>query len=87
MGITMNVVYPQENVVIAKTCGCKENNRNKVTYAFSEEFHSLCMDKKDIIQAEIEACERLLKYATSESERVVVEKEIADLRIALDLMP
>jgi hypothetical protein len=87
MGITMNVVYPQENVVIAKTCGCKENNRSKVTYAFSEEFHSLCMDKKDIIQAEIEACERLLKYATSESERAVVEKEIADLRIALDLMP
>jgi hypothetical protein len=83
----MNVVYPQENIVMAKTCGCREKNRNKVTYAFSEEFHSLCMDKKDIIQAEIEACERLLKYTTSESDRTVIEKEIADLRTALDLMP
>jgi hypothetical protein len=83
----MNVVHPQENVVIAKTCGCKENNRNKVTYAFSEEFHSLCMDKKDIIHAEIGACEKLLKYATGGSEKAVIEKEIADLKIALDLMP
>jgi hypothetical protein len=81
----MNVAYPQENIVIAKTCSCKENN--KVTYAFSEGFHSLCMDKKDILRAEIEACERLLKYATSESERTVVEKEIAELKTALDLMP
>lgn len=81
----MNVVYPQENIVIAKTCGCKENSR--VAYAFSEEFHALCMDKKDIIRAEIEACERLLKYATSESEKRVVEKEIAELKTALDLMP
>ena len=82
----MNVVYPQENTVIAKTCGCKENKRNKVTYAFSEEFHSLCMDKKDIIQAEIGACEKLLKYTTSESERALVEREIAELKTALDLM-
>lgn len=80
----MNVVYPQENIVIAKTCGCKESN--KVTYAFSEEFHALCMDKKDIIQAEIKACEKLVKYATSETERTVIEKEIAELRTALDLM-
>ena len=82
----MNVVYPQENIVTAKTCGCKENNRNKVAYALSEESHSLCIDKKDIVRAEIEACERLLKYVTSESERAVVEKEIAELRTALDLM-
>jgi len=80
----MNVVYPQENIVIAKTCGCKESN--KVTYAFSEEFHALCMDKKDIIQAEIKACEKLVKHATSETERTVIEKEIAELRTALDLM-
>lgn len=86
IGIIMNLVYPQENIVIAKTCGCKENSKSKVTYAFSEEFHSLCMDKKDIIRAEIEACERLLKYATSESERIVIEKEIADLKTALHLM-
>ena len=83
----MNIVYLEENPVIAKTCGCKEKNRQKITYAFSEDSHSLCMDKKYIIQAEIEACERLLKYAINDSERTVIEKEIAELKTALDLMP
>lgn len=82
----MNVVYPQSNPVIAKTCGCKESGRQKVTYAFTDEFHSLCIDKKDIIQAEIETCERLLKYTTNESEKAVVQREITELKIALDLM-
>lgn len=45
------------------------------------------MDKKDIIEAQIQACERLLKYATNESEERLVEKEIAELKLALDLMP
>lgn len=83
----MNITYSQPGLVIAKTCGCVEKNKQKVTYAFSEEFHSLCMDKKDIIEAQIQACERLLKYATNESEERLVEKEIAELKLALDLMP
>ncbi len=83
----MNIGYPQSNlIIVAKTCGCKEKNRQKVTYAFAEEFHSLCMDKKDIIQAEIAACERLLKYLMNGSEKAIVEKEIAELKTALDLM-
>jgi hypothetical protein len=83
----MNIIYLEENPVIAKTCGCKEKNRQKITYAFSEESHSLCMDKKYIIQSEIEACERLLKYAINDSERAVIEQEIDELKAALDLMP
>lgn len=82
----MNIAYSQPSLVIAKTCGRMENEQ-KVTYTFSEEFHSLCIDKKDIIEAQIQACERLLKYATNEPERRVVEKEIAELKLALDLMP
>jgi hypothetical protein len=83
----MNIVFLEENPLVAKTCGCKEKDRQKVTYAFSEEFHSLCMDKKYIIEAEIEACERLLKYAINDSERALIEKEIVELKAALDLMP
>jgi len=82
----MNIVYPEENPITARTCGCREKNRQKVTYAFSQEFHSLCMDMKYIIQAEMEACERLLKYAINDSERAIIEKEIAELKAALDLM-
>lgn len=79
----MNIANPMSNVVIAKTCGCK---KNRVTYAFSDEFHSLCMDKKDVLEAQIQACERLLKYTRDISERSAVENEIAELRMALDLM-
>ena len=45
--------------VIAKTCGCRENNKRKVTLVDS--YHRLCLDKKDIIYAELEASEKLLK--------------------------
>jgi hypothetical protein len=72
--------------VTAKICGCREMNKQKVTYAFSEDFHSLCRDKKDIIHSEIEACEKLLKYASNESEGETIQKEISELKTALDLM-
>lgn len=80
------IVYPDENMVVAKTCGCENGSKQNVAYAFSDEFHSICMDKKEILGAVINACERLLKHAPSEAEKVVVEKEITDLKTALDLM-
>jgi len=71
-------------MVTAKTCGCKD--KQSVTYNFSESFHSLCLDKKDILEAEIQGCEKLLKYASEESTRAVIEKEIMVLRMALDML-
>jgi hypothetical protein len=73
--------------VTAKTCGCKEKNMQRVTYSFTDSYHGLCIDKKDIISAELEACEQLLKYAADESDKNIVEREIAELRMMLDLMP
>ena len=72
--------------IVAKICGCKEKKR-KVTYSFIDESHSVYIDKKDIISAEVEACERLLKYALDKPEVDTVKKEITELKIALDLMP
>lgn len=80
----MNIVYAQSRLVTAKTCGC--NEKRQVTYAFSAEPHSLCMDKKDILEAQINACERLLKYTKDASDKSTVEKEISELRMALDLL-
>ncbi len=68
----MNIVCADENMVVAKTCGCEKGRKQNVAYAFSDEFHSIYMDKKDIIKAEIDACESLLKYAPTESEKAVV---------------
>ena len=43
--------------------------------------------KKDIVLAELEACDRLLKYARDQTDKNAIEKEIAELKMALDLMP
>lgn len=71
--------------ITAKTCGCNYNGR-KVIYSFVESFHNLSKDKKDIIISEINACERLRKYARDELDKKVIETEISDLKMALDLL-
>jgi hypothetical protein len=71
--------------ITAKTCGCKDNGR-KVIYSFVESFHNLSKDKKDIIISEINACERLRKYARDDLDKKVIETEISDLKMALDLL-
>jgi hypothetical protein len=71
--------------ILAKTCGCKEKN-TKVTYSIIDSYHSLCLDKKYIISAEIDACQRLSKYTADEKDKLVIETEIAELKISLDLM-
>ena len=82
----MNIGYSEaDHIIDAKTCGCKASGR--VAYSFVDTTHALCIDRKDIMIAELEACERLLKYAADESDRIILEKEIADLKLALDLIP
>ncbi len=71
--------------IIAKTCGCK-GKENKVIYSFVGNQCGLCIDKKDIISAELEACERLLKYTADKEDEETIKKEIAELKMALDLM-
>jgi hypothetical protein len=81
---TMNMSNTESPMIIlAKTCGCKEKNKN-VTYTFIDSYHSLCLDKKDIISGEIEACNRLSKYTQDERDKEVIEKEIAELKMSLD---
>jgi hypothetical protein len=81
----MNIESEQGSLVIARTAGNKSTGQ-RIIYSFTSSGHALGMDKKDIIMAEMEACERLLRYASDESERKAVEKEISELRMALDLL-
>ncbi len=81
----MNIESEVEPMIAARTCGCKDRGQ-RVTYSFVDPVHALCIDKKDIIIGEIQACTRLLKYAVDESERKTVEREISELRMALDLL-
>jgi hypothetical protein len=86
----MNISYAESPLtVIAKTYGCKDADTKKVTYTFIDFYHNLCLDKKDIILAEIEeASERLLKYISDkdDEDRKLVEKEIAELKMAPGFM-
>jgi hypothetical protein len=68
-----------------RTCGCKERSR-KVTYSFIDAYHSLCLDKKDLVLAELEEWTKLLKYAIQETDKKTTEREIFELKTAIDLM-
>ena len=81
----MNVTDTESPTILAKTCGCKEKYL-KVTYFFIDSCHSLCLDKKDLIYAEIEACNRLSRYSGDEMDKKIIEKEIAELKMSLDLI-
>lgn len=77
----MNVVEKKNQFEMeAKTFNHKE--KRNIFYSFVDSYHSLCLDKKEIIQA----CERLLKYVTDENDMSILGKEVAELRLALDLM-
>jgi hypothetical protein len=81
----MNIAESENPFVIeAKTCGCKD--KRGITYSFIESSHSLCIDRRDIILAQIQACERLLKYLKDVTELAAVEKKIATLKLTQDLM-
>ena len=78
----MNIVYTETPLsIMAKTCGFSERNR-RVTYAFFDSYHSLCLDKKDIIYSEIQACQSLLRYTKDKVDKKVIEKEITGLKTA-----
>jgi hypothetical protein len=82
----MNITEAESPMAIsAKTCGCREKNM-KVTYFFIDSCHTLCLDKRDIIFAQIEACNRLSRYTRDEEDKKVIEKEIAELKMSLDLI-
>jgi hypothetical protein len=82
----MNIANIEEPLkVVAKTCNCKEKDK-KVTYSFIDDSHGLCIDKKDIISAELEACEHLLKYTVDKVDEEIIKNEIAELKMALDIM-
>ena len=83
----MNISETEAPVrLVAKTCGCGDKDKNKVTYEFIDSYHNLCLDKKDIIYAEIEASDTLLKHVWDEGDKKTIESEIAELKMTFDLL-
>ena len=82
----MNINFAETpNLVIAKLYGSKES-RIRVTYSLLNETHNLCLDKKDLIVGQLKACEKLLMYSDENDNRIALEQEIRELKMALDLM-
>ena len=82
----MNISSLETSIQVeARTCGCKEKGRT-VSYSFIDSYHSLCIDKRDIIWNQIGACEKLLKYSKDDNDKTVIEKEICELKMMLDLI-
>jgi hypothetical protein len=82
----MNIIESETpHLVEARTCGCKEKGKS-VSYHFIESSHSLCLEKGELMLAQIQACERLLKYTKDDEEIDVLNEEISKLRLALDLI-
>jgi hypothetical protein len=81
----MNVVEIESPLIIeAKTTG-SYTNRN-VTYSRVDTYHNVFIDKRDLILAQIHACERLLKYTKDRIDQIILEKEISELKLMLDLI-
>lgn len=83
----LNIAHMESPLYIeAKACGCKEKGIT-IVYSFVDSYHSLCLDRKDIMLGQLKACERLLKFAVDEIDKSALIKEIAELKMTLDLLP
>ena len=81
----MNIVEMENSFVIqAKTIGHKQ--RRNVIYSVENSYHSICIDKRGILLEQIQACERVLRYTCDRVDQIILEKEIADLKLMLDLI-
>lgn len=82
----MNIIESESSFLVeARTCGCKERGKS-VSYHFIESAHSLCLGKGELMLAQIQACERLLKYTKDDQEIIVLKDEIVKLKLVLDLI-
>jgi hypothetical protein len=84
-----NIVSYESSVtplLTAKTCSSSRQKDTQVVYSFVDDTNQIFfVDKRNIINNQLEACRKLLPYI-SEVEKAVVEKEIIELRMVLDLM-
>lgn len=82
----MNIIESETPYLVeARTCGCKERGKS-VSYHFIESAHSLCLGKGELMLAQIQACESLLKYTKDNEEITTLKDEITKLKLALDLI-
>lgn len=71
-------------VLTAQITGLSKNR--SIIYSPVDPNQTLSKDTNDIIKAHIDACSVLLNRTEETSDQIIVEKEIADLKMVLDLV-
>jgi len=64
----------------------KYNDKTNVIYSFAELQHNICINKKEIIIEQIKACENLSRCTINQSDSLALEREISELKSALDIL-
>jgi hypothetical protein len=78
----LEVEFPLK--IEAKTT--RYNNKTNVIYSIAELQHNFCLNKKEIIMEQIKACENLSRYTSNKSDSLALEREISELKVALDIL-
>ena len=78
----LEVEFPLK--IEAKTT--RYNDKTNVIYSITELQHNFCLNKKEIIMEQIKACENLSRYTSNKSDSLVLEREISELKVALDIL-
>lgn len=84
----MNIIEDEIQYIIdAKISGNNYNKSKNISYQFIEPVHGLCIDKRELLNGQIQACYRLLKDTIVDSEDdIVLREELTKLSLALDMV-
>ncbi len=77
----MNII---ENIFIIEAKTHKSKNSRKISYHVIESPYAICLDKKEIVMAQIQACEHLLDRTKDEDDFEAITKEILELKESLN---
>ncbi len=84
----MNIIKTETPFLVeAKSTGCNDRKNRNITYHFIESVHTLCSDKEELLQAQLKACQRLLKLKYEEEDEIdLIENEIIKLGQILNMI-
>ena len=78
----LEVEFPLK--IEAKTT--RYNDKTNIIYSIAELQHNICINKKEIIREQIKDCENLSRYNINKSDSLALEREISELKIALNIL-
>ena len=84
----MNIIKTEIPFIVeAKTTDCNNRKNRNITYHFMESAHTTYLDKEELLQTQLKACQRLLRLPyEEENDKDIIENEIIELSQVLNVM-